>query len=59
MLAARLSRYCQSLCYDDLPSSVVHEVKRRVLDSLGCALGAWNAPLHFVHHNTRQVVVAK
>lgn len=44
MLAARLSRYCQSLCYDDLPSTVVHEVKRRVLDSLGCALGAWNSP---------------
>lgn len=43
MLAARLSRYCQSLCYDDLPRMVVHEVKRRVLDSLGCALGAWNA----------------
>ncbi len=43
MLADRLSRYCQSLCYDDLPSAVVHEVKRRVLDSLGCALGAWNA----------------
>ena len=44
MLADRLSRYCQSLCYDDLPSAVVHEVKRRVLDSLGCALGALTAP---------------
>ncbi len=43
MLADRLTRYCQSLCHDDLPSIVVHEVKRRVLDSLGCALGAWNA----------------
>jgi 2-methylcitrate dehydratase len=43
MLAERLSRYGQSLGYDDLPSAVVHEVKRRVLDSLGCALGAWNA----------------
>jgi 2-methylcitrate dehydratase len=32
------------LTYDDLPEAVVHEVKRRVLDSLGCALGAWNAP---------------
>jgi 2-methylcitrate dehydratase len=31
------------LCYDDLPDTVVHEVKRRLLDSLGCALGAWNA----------------
>jgi 2-methylcitrate dehydratase len=44
MLADRLARYCQALCYDDLPAAVVHEVKRRVLDSLGCALGAWNAP---------------
>ncbi|HEU5201514.1 MAG TPA: MmgE/PrpD family protein [Nitrospira sp.] len=44
MLAERLARYCQSLSYDDLPDTVVHEVKRRVLDSLGCALGAWTAP---------------
>jgi 2-methylcitrate dehydratase len=44
MLADRLARYCQALCYDDLPDVVVHEVKRRILDSLGCALGAWNAP---------------
>ncbi|MBQ26755.1 MAG: 2-methylcitrate dehydratase [Nitrospiraceae bacterium] len=26
-----------------LAPEVVHEVKRRVLDSLGCAIGAWNA----------------
>jgi 2-methylcitrate dehydratase len=32
------------LCYDDLPGEVVHEVKRRLVDSLGCAFGAWNAP---------------
>ena len=44
MLADRLARYCQSLRYGDLPDAVVHEVKRRLLDSLGCALGAWNAP---------------
>ena len=44
MLADRLSQYCHSLCYDDLPSAVVHEVKRRMLDSLGCALGALTAP---------------
>lgn len=43
MLADRLARYCQGLCYDDLPGPVVHEVKRRVLDSLACAFGAWNA----------------
>jgi 2-methylcitrate dehydratase len=44
MLADRLSRYCRSLCDDDVPSAVVHEVKRRVLDSLGCAFGAFTAP---------------
>jgi 2-methylcitrate dehydratase len=44
MLAERLARYCHSLTFENLPETVVHEVKRRVLDSLGCALGAWNAP---------------
>jgi len=44
MLAERLARYAQNLSYDDLPDVVVHEVKRRVLDSLACALGAWTAP---------------
>lgn len=44
MLADRLARYCRSLRYGDLPDTVAHEVKRRMLDSLGCALGAWNAP---------------
>ena len=43
MLADRLVRYCHTLCYDDLPDAVVHEVKRRVLDSLACAFGAWHA----------------
>lgn len=43
MLANHLAGYTQTLCYDDLPGEVVHEVKRRVLDSMGCAFGAWNA----------------
>lgn len=44
MLADRLARYSRSFRFEDLSEPVVHEVKRRVLDSLGCALGAWNAP---------------
>lgn len=43
MIADRLAAYARSLRYDELPSEVVHEVKRRVLDSLGCAYGAWSA----------------
>lgn len=59
MLADRLTRYCQALCYDDLPSAVVHEVKRRVLDSLGCAFGAWNAlPCRIARRIGQTVTVA-
>jgi 2-methylcitrate dehydratase len=42
-LAHRLAEYAVSLTFPQLPPMVVHEVKRRVIDSLGCALGAWNA----------------
>jgi 2-methylcitrate dehydratase len=44
MIADRLAEYSKSLRYEDLPPAAVHEVKRRLLDSLGCAFGAWNAP---------------
>jgi len=41
-LAHRLAEYACALRFEDLSRDVVHEVKRRVIDSLGCALGAWN-----------------
>src|ERR1700694_1674115 len=41
-LAHQLAEYACSLSFDDLSKETVHEVKRRVIDSLGCALGAWN-----------------
>jgi 2-methylcitrate dehydratase len=41
-LANRLAEFACSLNYEDLSPEVVHEVKRRVIDSFGCALGAWN-----------------
>src|SRR5213592_130912 len=41
-LAHRLAEYACALRFEDLSKDVVHEVKRRVMDSLGCALGAWN-----------------
>jgi 2-methylcitrate dehydratase len=42
-LAHQLAEYACALRYEDLSPAVVHEVKRRVIDSFGCALGAWNA----------------
>src|SRR5256884_860835 len=41
-LAHQLAKYGCELKFEDLSKDVVHEVKRRVIDSLGCALGAWN-----------------
>ena len=42
-LAQRFAQYATVLRFEDLPAKVVHEVKRRVIDSIGCALGAWDA----------------
>ena len=42
-LANRLADYALALRYKDLPNIAVHETKRRLIDGLGCALGAWNA----------------
>src|SRR5437879_6217669 len=41
-LAHQLAKYSCELKFEDLSKEVVAEVKRRVIDSLGCALGAWN-----------------
>src|SRR5436305_8265079 len=40
-LAHQLAKYGCELKFEDLSGKVVDEVKRRLLDSLGCALGAW------------------
>src|SRR2546425_3128796 len=42
-LAEHLAEYAVGLKFEDLPAPVVHEVKRRAIDSVGCALGAWEA----------------
>jgi 2-methylcitrate dehydratase len=40
LLAERLADYALSLSYDDLPEDVVHVARQRVVDTIGCALGA-------------------
>jgi 2-methylcitrate dehydratase len=42
-LAFRMADWAGKIQYEDLPAAVVHEVKRRVLDSLGCAFGSFEA----------------
>jgi 2-methylcitrate dehydratase len=43
-LAERLSEYAANIQYSDLDSDAVVEAKKRLLDSIGCALGAFNEP---------------
>ncbi|MEB3286653.1 MAG: MmgE/PrpD family protein [Vampirovibrionales bacterium] len=40
LLAHRLAEYADSLSYDNLPKEALQEAKRRIIDSLGCAIGA-------------------
>ncbi len=38
-----LARYAAEFRFEDLPTEVVHETKRKLIDTLGCALGAFHA----------------
>src|SRR5258708_221128 len=39
---SRIVDYASTLTYGDLPAQVVHECKRRIIDSIGCARGAFD-----------------
>src|ERR1700720_824479 len=41
-LAHQFAEYTCALRFEDLSRETVNEVKRRIIDSIGCALGAWN-----------------
>ena len=43
-IVERLTSYAASVEYEDLPSEVVRQVKRLVIDSMGCGLAAGDAP---------------
>jgi 2-methylcitrate dehydratase len=44
-LVQQLSRYAAALRYDDLPAETVHQAKRLIVDTVGCALGGyWSEP---------------
>lgn len=42
-LADRLAEYTNQLSFEKLPAEAVLEAKRRVIDALGCAMGAYDA----------------
>ncbi len=42
-IARRMAHWAKALKYEDLPFKTVHEVKRRVIDSLATTLGAYHS----------------
>ena len=52
-LANRFADYAGRLRYDDLPAAVVHETKRRFIDSIATAVGAMPAEAYAVARRLR------
>ena len=51
-VAHQFARYALAVHYSVLPDNVVHQAKRCVLDTLGCAIGAYEAPARAICENT-------
>lgn len=43
-ISRQLAQFAVNLKYDDLPHEVVHDVKRYLYDSIGCAYGGYHTP---------------
>jgi 2-methylcitrate dehydratase PrpD len=51
-----LSTYACELTYEALPAAVVHQVKRTLIDTLGCAMGAFHTePARIARHLAESV----
>jgi 2-methylcitrate dehydratase len=42
-IARKMAKWARQLRYEDLPEKTIHEVKRRVIDSITTTLGAYNS----------------
>ncbi|MCH7839438.1 MAG: MmgE/PrpD family protein, partial [Planctomycetes bacterium] len=42
-IARKMARWAKDLKYEDLPDKTIHEVKRRVIDSIATTLGAYDS----------------
>ncbi len=59
-IARRMAQWANALKYDQLPAGTVHEVKRRVIDSLATTLGAYHShPARIVREKAMAVSDAK
>lgn len=53
-----LSSYATSLRYEDLPPEVVHQAKRLIIDTLGCAIGGYSSEISTIAREIAQTVTS-
>ena len=56
-ISRQIAEFTEGLTFDQLPEAVVHETKRYLYDSVGCAFGAMdsNRPIDvFIHEISNQ-----
>jgi 2-methylcitrate dehydratase len=50
-VARKLANYARGLTFEDLPSEVVQQTKRLLIDALGCCIGAFEADASKIVHS--------
>jgi 2-methylcitrate dehydratase len=53
-IAQDLAEYVQSVKYQDVPENVIHETKKRIIDSLGCGIGAYKSEPVMISRNVAE-----
>ncbi|MDQ3558907.1 MAG: MmgE/PrpD family protein [Pseudomonadota bacterium] len=56
-IAEQLAAYAAELSYDDLPAEVVHQTKRTILDTVGCAFGGFDSGPGLIRFRLRDASV--
>src|SRR6266511_2390146 len=58
-IAEYLSRYAVSLAFEDLPAEVVHQAKRLLVDTMGCAIGGYPSEPSKVARNLASAISSR
>jgi 2-methylcitrate dehydratase len=57
-VAEELAEYAFSIKFSDIPENIVHESKKRIIDALGCGIGAFSAdPVKFSRKIAQKALV--
>ncbi|GAB4377320.1 MAG: MmgE/PrpD family protein [Calditrichia bacterium] len=55
-ISHKIAEFAVNLKYDDLPDEVIYQVKRFLLDSIGCAFGGWDTEDIQIQHELHKQI---